>query len=149
MKKNLIITIVVALFVGALAFYGGLMYSAKKNSALVSLDLSDTQLIRRNKKLFSSIVKEHIDIVFANEEEATAFSGKKNSRKALHEIAKSCRCVCDFPWDGAFVCGQRKRSALVCVFKTTGLRLFLPCSPYAGETGGCRHGLCYLSWSHR
>ncbi|MDO9231462.1 MAG: adenosine kinase [bacterium] len=64
---------------------------AKKNDVLVSLDLSDTQLIRRNKKLFASIVKEHIDIVFANEEEATAFSGKKNSRKALHEIAKNCR----------------------------------------------------------
>lgn len=64
---------------------------AKKNSVLVSLDLSDTQLIRRNKKLFASIVKEHIDIVFANEEEATEFSGKKNSHEALHEIAKSCR----------------------------------------------------------
>lgn len=34
MKRNLIITIVVSLFVGALAFYGGMMYGTQKNSAL-------------------------------------------------------------------------------------------------------------------
>ncbi|HRY82687.1 MAG TPA: adenosine kinase [Candidatus Moranbacteria bacterium] len=63
---------------------------AKKNSVLISLDLSDTELIQRNKKLFKNIIKEHIDIVFANEKEAVEFAGKKNPLEALHKIAKNC-----------------------------------------------------------
>jgi adenosylhomocysteinase len=63
---------------------------AKDNRVLVSLDLSDAGLIKRNKKLFRYIIKEHIDIVFANEEEAIAFTDKKNPMEALHEIAKDC-----------------------------------------------------------
>jgi sugar/nucleoside kinase (ribokinase family) len=64
---------------------------AKSGKVLISLDLADVGLIRRNKKLFKKIVKEHIDIVFANEQEAGEFSGEKDSLQALHKIAESCR----------------------------------------------------------
>jgi adenosylhomocysteinase len=63
---------------------------AKKNQTIISLDLSDAGLIRRNKKLFKDIVEKYIDIVFANEDEATEFSGKKNPKAALCEIGKFC-----------------------------------------------------------
>ncbi|MDO8241152.1 MAG: adenosine kinase [Candidatus Moranbacteria bacterium] len=63
---------------------------AKDNNVTISLDLSDVGLIQRNRKLFKSIVKEHIDVVFANEAEAVAFTGKNDSITALHEIAKAC-----------------------------------------------------------
>lgn len=63
---------------------------AKSHKTLVSLDLSDVGLIQRNKKLFRSIVREHIDIVFANEDEALEFSEKNDPIEALNEIAKIC-----------------------------------------------------------
>lgn len=63
---------------------------AKKNRTLVSLDLSDARLIRRNKEFFHSIVREHIDIVFANEEEAVEFTGQADPTDALGEIAVVC-----------------------------------------------------------
>jgi len=66
---------------------------AKKNKTLVSIDLSDVGLIQRNKKLFKKIVKEHIDIVFANENEALEFSGEKDSLQALHKISETCNIV--------------------------------------------------------
>ncbi len=64
---------------------------ASENGALISLDLSSAVLINQNKKLFRKIVREHIDIVFANEEEAVEFSGEKDSLQALHKIAESCQ----------------------------------------------------------
>jgi sugar/nucleoside kinase (ribokinase family) len=64
---------------------------AKENKIIISIDLSDTGLIRRNKKIFKDIVKKYIDVVFANEEEAVEFSGKKNPQDALDEIAKNCK----------------------------------------------------------
>ena len=63
---------------------------AKGSGVLISLDLSDVGLIQRNKKLFENIVKDYIDIVFANEEEAIEFSGRKNSEDALHKISDNC-----------------------------------------------------------
>jgi sugar/nucleoside kinase (ribokinase family) len=63
---------------------------AKESGTLVSIDLSDVGLIRRNKQLFQRIVREHIDIVFANEEEASEFTGKADPTEALSEIAESC-----------------------------------------------------------
>ncbi|HBG19028.1 MAG TPA: adenosylhomocysteinase, partial [Desulfobulbaceae bacterium] len=63
---------------------------AKENSTLVSLDLSDSELIKRNKIFFQNIVKEHIDVVFANEEEAAEFSGQKSPIEALCDISENC-----------------------------------------------------------
>lgn len=63
---------------------------ARNNKTMISLDLSDTELIRRNKKLFISIIKTHVDIIFANEDEATEITGKKDSAVALNEISKHC-----------------------------------------------------------
>ncbi|MEN9626572.1 MAG: hypothetical protein RL557_900 [archaeon] len=61
--------------------------SAKENDVKISLDLSDAGLVQRNHPLFQQFVKEHVDIVFANEEEAKSFTGK-NPEQALHEIAQ-------------------------------------------------------------
>lgn len=63
---------------------------AKNSDVLISLDLSDVSLIQRNKKLFQQVVREHIDIVFANEEEAMEFTDKNDPTDALHEISNHC-----------------------------------------------------------
>lgn len=62
---------------------------AKDHNTRISLDLSDAGLISRNKALFNEILKEHIDIVFANEDEAKEFTGKEEE-SALHELSRFC-----------------------------------------------------------
>ena len=64
---------------------------AKNNETLVSLDLSDAGLVRRHKEFFQYIVKEHVDILFANEDEAREFSSQKNPQLALHAVAAICQ----------------------------------------------------------
>ena len=59
------------------------MKIAKKNKIIVSTDLSDPSLIQRNIKSFREIVKEYVDILFLNEEEAKVFTGIENKEDAL------------------------------------------------------------------
>jgi len=60
---------------------------AKKHDTLVSLDLADPALIRRNKKLFKELVENNVDIIFANEQEAKEFTSLEEE-EALLELAK-------------------------------------------------------------
>ena len=62
------------------------MKFAKENKIKVSIDLADPGVVLRNKEDIRKIVTEYADIVFANEEEAKAFTGKHGS-DALDEIA--------------------------------------------------------------
>ncbi|MBU0616071.1 MAG: adenosine kinase [Nanoarchaeota archaeon] len=63
------------------------MSIAKANNTKISIDLADPALVSRNKDDLKSIVTEYADIVFANEEEAKAFTGK-DGEAALIIIAK-------------------------------------------------------------
>ena len=65
------------------------MKIAKENNVKVSIDLSDSGLIKGNLEVLRGLVKEYADIVFVNETEAEAFTGKKEE-EALHEIYKIC-----------------------------------------------------------
>ncbi len=62
---------------------------AKENNLLISLDLSDSGLIKNNLSIFKDFIKENVNIVFANESEAKAFTGK-NAEDALGEMSKIC-----------------------------------------------------------
>lgn len=62
---------------------------AKQNNVIVSLDLSDAGVIERNLDFLKELVKNHVDIIFANEIEAKAFTGKEEE-EALHELADMC-----------------------------------------------------------
>ena len=66
------------------------MKTAKENGVLVSIDLSDSLLVGRIYDRMHSTVLEYADIVFADEEESFAFTGKKEI-EALREIEKMCR----------------------------------------------------------
>lgn len=63
------------------------MELARKYNTLISIDLSDPGIIRRNKELLEEIVKKYVDIVFLNEEEAKEFTGLEKE-EALKEIAQ-------------------------------------------------------------
>jgi len=62
------------------------MRIAKENGVRVSLDLGDPGLVKRNKEDLRSIASDYVDILFANEAEARAFTGKK-PKDALGEMS--------------------------------------------------------------
>lgn len=62
------------------------MEFAKKNNVKVSVDLADPGIVKRNKADILSMLKKYADIVFANEDEAKALTGK-DAIEALNEIS--------------------------------------------------------------
>jgi len=63
---------------------------AKENGLTVSLDLASYNVVEENLDFLREIVTKYVDIVFANEEEAKAFTGKEPGG-ALDEIAGMAR----------------------------------------------------------
>jgi sugar/nucleoside kinase (ribokinase family) len=59
---------------------------AKENGLKVSLDLASYNVVEANLDFLRAVVTKYVDIVFANEEEAKAFTGKE-PKEALDEIA--------------------------------------------------------------
>ena len=62
---------------------------AKANGLKVALDLSSFNVVEANLDFLKDLIKNNVDILFANEEEAKAFTGLE-PEAALHEIAKDC-----------------------------------------------------------
>ncbi len=63
---------------------------ALKNGVRVSIDLSDPSLIGRIKDVFVDVAEKYADIIFVNETEALAFTGKEE-HEALSSIHDFCR----------------------------------------------------------
>ncbi len=62
---------------------------AKNNKVKVSLDLASFNVVDDNLQILKSWVKDYVDILFANEDEAKSFTGKE-PEDALNEIADNC-----------------------------------------------------------
>ena len=62
---------------------------AKEAGLIVSLDMASYNVVEANKDFLHEIIEKYVDIVFANEEEAKAFTGK-DPQEALHEIGGKC-----------------------------------------------------------
>ena len=62
---------------------------AKENGMDISLDLASYNVVEDNLEFLRYIVKEYVDIVFANEEESKSFTGKE-PLEALNELAEFC-----------------------------------------------------------
>jgi len=63
---------------------------AKKNNLLVSLDLASYNIVETNRDFLERMIKNYVDIVFANEDEAKSLTGK-DPREALISISKVCK----------------------------------------------------------
>ncbi len=66
--------------------------TAMDMSVLLSLDLASYNVVAADLPFFRHLVQDYIDIVFANEEEAAAFTGQKDPLEALREIA-ALKCL--------------------------------------------------------
>ena len=62
---------------------------AKEAGLQVCLDMASYNIVEGDLEFFSLLVNKYVDIVFANEEEAKAFTGKE-PEEALDIIAKMC-----------------------------------------------------------
>ena len=65
------------------------MKMAKKLGMLVSLDLAAHNFVEENRPIISDLLKNYVDICFANEEEAKALTGL-SPHQALDKIADMC-----------------------------------------------------------
>jgi len=65
---------------------------AKENNVKVSIDLADINMINSNKEIMKEIIKD-ADIIFANEQEAIALTGK-TGLDVINEISKNTDLVC-------------------------------------------------------
>jgi len=64
------------------------MKLARKHNVRAAFDLGDPNSVRKNKILFQRIVKEYVNVLFANEEEAELFTNESDYMKALDKISK-------------------------------------------------------------
>jgi len=65
---------------------------AKSLGMLVAIDLASYNVVEDNKERFEEIVRDYVDILFANEEEAKALTGKE-AEEAARELAEKCAVV--------------------------------------------------------
>jgi sugar/nucleoside kinase (ribokinase family) len=76
---------------------------AKQCGLLVSIDLASFNVVEHHLDFLKEIVSNYIDIVFANEDEARAFTGKE-PREALIHLAEHCTiAVVKIGKEGSFV----------------------------------------------
>lgn len=64
--------------------------TAKECGLKVAIDLASFNVVAENLDFLRRLVKEHIDIVFANEDEARVFSGEAEPVNALQYISEMC-----------------------------------------------------------
>jgi sugar/nucleoside kinase (ribokinase family) len=71
---------------GYLLFNRDLMLSvlsaAQKSGAAISLDMASYTVVEKSKDFLDSIIREYVDILIANEDEARVFTGQKDEEKA-------------------------------------------------------------------
>ncbi|MBN1896456.1 MAG: adenosine kinase [Candidatus Aenigmarchaeota archaeon] len=66
-----------------------LLETAKKSGVKISIDLSDSMLIKNNLEFLTDVVTKYADIAFFNEEEAKAFTGLE-PEEAVDKISGMC-----------------------------------------------------------
>ena len=62
---------------------------AKSHGLIVSFDMASYNVVAENVEFLEEIIKEYVDVVFANEHEAEVFTAKK-SKEAFRELSKHC-----------------------------------------------------------
>lgn len=66
------------------------MERAKARGLRVAIDLASYNVVVENRDFLHGLVQQYVDIIFANEDEARAFTGEKEPGKALEIIASMC-----------------------------------------------------------
>ncbi len=82
----------IAMIEGYLLFNPDLMMAslkaAKTSGAMIALDLASFEVVNASKEILEDIVKEYVDILIANEDEAKAYTGHDDEQKALAKLSQ-------------------------------------------------------------
>ncbi len=70
------------------------LMAAKDAGSLIALDLASFEVVNAAKELLDGIVEEYVDILIANEDEALAFTGEKDEKKALEILNRHAALAC-------------------------------------------------------
>ena len=77
---------------------------AKEANCTISLDLASFEVVNAMKEVLPALLTDYVDIVFANEDEAKAFTGFDDPVKALNNLAEFCTTsVVKVGKEGAFM----------------------------------------------
>ncbi|MFH2091490.1 MAG: adenosine kinase [Pseudomonadota bacterium] len=83
----------IAMIEGYLLFNQALMMAAlnaaKKAGALIALDLASFEVVNATKPVLEDIIKEYVDILIANEDEAKAYTGFDDEQKAIERLSEN------------------------------------------------------------
>ncbi len=71
----------------------GAIRMAKELGLKVAIDLASFNVVEENVEFLREVISEYVDIVFANEDEARAFSGEEEPVNALQYISTMCDLV--------------------------------------------------------
>lgn len=71
----------------------GAIRMAKELGLKVAIDLASFNVVEENADFLREVISEYVDIVFANEDEARAFSGEEEPVNALQYISTMCDLV--------------------------------------------------------
>ncbi len=63
------------------------LMAAKAAGSLIALDLASFEVVNASKEILDNIVKEYVDILIANEDEAKAYTGLDDERKSIEKKA--------------------------------------------------------------
>ena len=66
---------------------------ARKNGVKVALTASDANCVDRHRDLLVHLIRNDVDLLFANTREARALSGADNNNEALRMLSGWCECV--------------------------------------------------------
>ena len=64
--------------------------TAKAAGCMISLDLASPEVVRAGQEILPRILREYVDMVFANEDEAAVFAQTQDEDAALSELAALC-----------------------------------------------------------
>ncbi|MDR2890841.1 MAG: adenosine kinase [Alistipes sp.] len=67
--------------------------TARERGLKVAIDLASFNVVEENLEFLQKLVRDHIDILFANETEAHAFTGEREPLNALQAISEMCELV--------------------------------------------------------
>lgn len=62
---------------------------AKEKGCMVSLDLASYNVVNENREFLRALVRDYVDIVFANQDEAMVYTGLE-PEQALHALSQEC-----------------------------------------------------------
>ena len=86
------------------------MELARKAGLKICLDMASYNIVESDLEFFSLLINRYVDIVFANEEEAKAFTGESNPEEALSQIANQCEiAVVKVGANGTYACRGKEK----------------------------------------